>query len=179
MSGSHLAVSLAPSKRSLLLWAAALVMTGVINAATTARAQSSLPDPAVTPGAVDPTITQDNIATTICVRGWTSLVRPPSRYTSELKRRQIRDLGYADSLMRDYEEDHLVPLALGGAPYAPQNLWPEPRYPVDGWGADRKDDLEVVLAALVCAGRVSLVDAQRAMASNWIAAYRKYVAASE
>jgi hypothetical protein len=54
-------------------------------------------------------------------------VRPPQQYTHALKRQQIREFGYADGKLGDYEEDHLVPLGLGGAPYDPRNLWPEPR----------------------------------------------------
>jgi hypothetical protein len=76
--------------------------------------------------------------------------------------------------MGDYEEDHLVPLGLGGSPTDTRNLWPEPRVPADGWGADRKDELEAVLARLVCSRR-PLADAQRAIATNWLEAYTHYV----
>jgi hypothetical protein len=54
-------------------------------------AQSSLPDPALTPGAINPAVTQDDIESTICVRGWTRTVRPPRQYTEGLKREQIRE----------------------------------------------------------------------------------------
>jgi hypothetical protein len=103
-----------------------------------AWAQSSLPDPQRTPGAVNPEVTQGAIDRTICVRGWTRTVRPPQNYTYALKRQQIA--GYADRRAADYEEDHLIPLSLGGAPYDPRNLWPEPRYPADAWTADEKDE---------------------------------------
>jgi hypothetical protein len=59
--------------------------------------------------------------------------------------------------------------------YDPRNLWPEPSVSADGWRADRKDELEKVLARLVCAGRMPLADAQRAMAADWTAAYGRYV----
>ena len=52
------------------------------------------PDPATTPGAVDPSVTQDNIDVTICVRGYTKIVRPPARYTNRLKREQLATVGY-------------------------------------------------------------------------------------
>jgi hypothetical protein len=97
--------------------------------APAALAQSALPDPARTPGALNPEVTQATIGTTICVRGWTQTVRPPQAYTHALKRQQIREFGYADRHLSAYEEDHLVPLGLGGAPYDPRNLWPEPRTP--------------------------------------------------
>jgi len=138
-------------------------------------AQSSLPNPALTPGVVNPDVTQENIGQTICMPGWTRTVRPPAGYTSALKRRQIRQYGYADRRLRPYEEDHLIPLSLGGSPTDPRNLWPEPRQSADGWDADRKDELEAVLPQLVCARRLTLQDAQQAIATNWIDAYRRYV----
>jgi hypothetical protein len=42
-----------------------------------------------------------------------------------------------------------------------------------------KDELEAVLPRLVCDGQLSLTDAQRAIASDWHAAYRRYVSAVE
>jgi hypothetical protein len=72
-----------------------------------------------------------------------------------------------------------MPLSLGGAPSDQRNLWPEPRRSPDGWGADRKDELERVLHGLVCAGRLPLALAQRAIAWDWIAAYRQFVIGAE
>jgi hypothetical protein len=138
-----------------------------------AAAQTSLPDPRLTPGAVVPEVRQETISRTICVRGWTRTVRPPQEYTYALKRQQIA--GYGDQRAGDYEEDHLIPLSLGGAPYDPRNLWPEPRYPADAWNADEKDELEAVLNRLVCRHRLPLRDAQAAIASNWEEAYTSYV----
>ena len=45
---------------------------------------SDLPDPALTPGAVDPGITQANIQSTVCVKGYTKTVRPPAHFTNKL-----------------------------------------------------------------------------------------------
>jgi hypothetical protein len=120
-------------------------------------------------------VTQANIDATICVCGWTRTVRPPETYTRALKRRQIREYGYADRRLGHYEEDHLIPLDLGGAPRDPRNLWPEPRYPSDGWTADKKDKLEARLVRLVCAGEVPLDVARRAIARDWHEAYWQYV----
>ena len=141
-----------------------------------ALAQSSVPDPTRTPGALNPDVTQDTIASTICVRGWTATVRPPEAYTHGLKHRQIAAFGYADRRIASYVEDHLVPLSLGGAPYDPRNLWPQPRVADDGWTSDMKDELEAVLPRLVCAGKLSLDEARRAIAADWRQAYRRCVA---
>src|SRR5437773_1158694 len=73
----------------------------------------------------------------------------------------------------DYEEDHLIPLELGGAPADPRNLWPEPY--ASKHGARVKDRLENALHRAVCAGQIGLRAAQRAIARNWWAAYSKYV----
>lgn len=101
---------------------------------------------------------------------------PPGNFTYQLKRRQIREYGYRDRRLSHYEEDHLIPLDLGGAPADPRNLWPEPRHPRDGWTADKKDELEATLVRLVCAAELPLDVARRAIAQDWEQTYRRYVA---
>jgi hypothetical protein len=135
----------------------------------------SNPNPHITPGAIDPSITQKNIHSTICLRGYTSTVRPPSSYTTSLKIRQLQ-AGYAvngDYRTSDYEEDHLISLELGGSPSDPRNLWPEPYSDVAG--ARVKDRIENKLHDLVCSGAIQLRTAQRLIASNWKGAYRTYI----
>lgn len=132
-----------------------------------------LPDPRLTPGAIDPAVTQGNIHQTICVKGYTNTVRPPKFYTNKLKKKQMREYGYRDTNPKDYEEDHLIPLNIGGNPTDERNLWPEPRK--SEWNADKKDELEFALYKAVCAGKVSLKEAQDAYRVNWIQAYKKYV----
>jgi hypothetical protein len=72
--------------------------------------------PTHTPGARYSKVTQGTIKTTICVKGWTATIRPPSSYTSALKRVQLVVWQYADTNQAHYEEDHLISLELGGAP---------------------------------------------------------------
>jgi hypothetical protein len=131
-------------------------------------ARGVLPDSACTPGAADPAVTQQNIRQTICVSGYTRTVRPPTSYTNPLKIEQMRAYGFTGS-PRDYEEDHLIPLELGGAPRDPRNLWPEPRASIGG-RAESKDQIENALHADVCAGRMLLADAQQRIATNWTTA---------
>ena len=146
------------------------------------RAQVRLPgepNPALTPGAANPAVTQATIGSTICVSGWTATIRPPSSYTTGIKRPQILAYGYADRNLADYEEDHLISLEIGGAPRDAANLWPEP-YTIrlsDGTpvGARVKDQLENTLKRLVCARSMTLATAQRLIATDWIAAWRTYV----
>jgi hypothetical protein len=43
------------------------------------------------------------------------------------------------------------------------------------WGARVKDRLEVKLKVMVCAGQMTLERARRAIAVDWIAAFKDYV----
>ncbi|WP_063895200.1 hypothetical protein [Streptomyces sp. Root369] len=70
--------------------------------------------------------------------------------------------------MSDYEEDHLVPLELGGAPRDPGNLWPEPHYGTKT--ASTKDGTETKLKNAVCNGTISLSAARSAIKNNWTTA---------
>ena len=129
----------------------------------------SLPDPRCTPGAVSPAVQQANIGATICRSGYTREVRPPESITEREKRASLAAYGDGGPLGA-FEYDHLVPLELGGASNDPRNLWPEP-----GTTPNPKDTLENRLNSLVCAGRLRLATAQREIASNWIAAYRRLI----
>jgi len=136
--------------------------------------QDIYPDASATPGATNPEITQANIAETICSPHWsTKRVRPPQQYTSQLKREQLDQRQRADEDPRDYEEDHLIPLELGGNPRDPKNLWPEPyATSIPEGGARFKDRVENYLHDQICAGNISLAVAQQRIANDW---YRVYV----
>ena len=123
----------------------------------------ALPDPACTPGATNPAVTQASIAQTICAEGWTNTVRPPQSYTEPLKRSQMAEYGDTRPIY-GYEEDHLIPLGLGGAPSDPHNLWPEP-----GASPNPKDEVEGAANEAVCEGRMTLASAQGRIASDWVA----------
>jgi hypothetical protein len=162
----------------------------------------AIPRPDLFAGAPNPSITPENIQDNICKQGWsTKSIRPPASYTTALKKTQLRSLGYtlpnplpalttrsgkttipdiAKCIARSsnpscYEEDHLISLELGGDPRSPDNLWPEPWF--GAWNAHIKDVLENTLHKMVCAGQIPLRDAQRAIATNWVSAYQKYVKA--
>ncbi len=130
--------------------------------------QSFLPDPLCTPGVIDSGVTQDNIAITICRSGYTQTVRPSVSYTNALKKQQIVDYGYIDANMSDYEEDHFISLELGGSPKDPANLWPEPHPSVN-----EKDKVENYLHAQICAGNITLTQAQQEITKNWYEIYRQ------
>ncbi len=130
----------------------------------TAANGQTLPDPTCTPGAISPQVTPDTLYTTICHKGYTRSIRPPKAITEAEKQANAAAYGYTGSLS-GVEYDHLVPLALGGDPNDPRNLWVEP-----GASPNPKDDVESELQDLVCQGRVPLAAAQQAIAADWTTA---------
>ena len=141
-------------------------VTGTLHGHCYYRDRGQLPDPRCTPGSIDPDVTQANIGSTICKEGWTKTVRPPEAQTERFKYDAAYP-AYGTPSAERTELDHLVPLELGGSNDA-TNLWPE--YPP---APNPKDEVEHVLNAAVCDGRVSLAAAQDAIASDWLTAEHK------
>jgi len=155
---------------------AALVLVTLFASSNACVRAGELPDRQLTPGTINTAISEQQYRAQCHTKGWTRPYRPPVGFTNSLKRLQMEKYGHPLADIRDYEEDHLVPLCLGGAPQDPANLWPQPRF--GEWSADRKDALEAKLCRLTCDGKVPLAEAQREIAMDWIATYRKYIAAS-
>lgn len=150
-----------------LLAAAALAACVPAVVTATAPQPSFTPSPqpsslgrATVPGAFNPDVTQATIGSTVCVAGWTATVRPPVGYTNALKKQQLA--GAADKDPTHYEEDHLVPLSIGGSPRDPSNLWPEPLAV-----ARVKDIDELALNKKVCSGAITLAAAQAEILRKW------------
>jgi hypothetical protein len=130
------------------------------------RDKGKLPDAKCTPGSLLAGVSQKNIKSTICKKGWTSTIRPPESQTSHAK----FDVAYPAYHVKHSavsELDHLVPLELGGSNDI-TNLWPEL-----GKVPNPKDAVENTLKRDVCAGKVSLAAAQLAIATDWITAKAK------
>ncbi|MDA8170291.1 MAG: hypothetical protein M0Z48_00480 [Nitrospiraceae bacterium] len=117
---------------------------------------------------MDPTVTQANIRQTICVHGYTAQVR---HITAAEKRHDLARYRakYSAWPAGPYEIDHLISLELGGSNDIP-NLWPEPYS--GPLGARKKDQVEDYLHRQVCAGKITLKDAQEAI-KNWPAVYKE------
>jgi hypothetical protein len=123
----------------------------------------ALPVPVLTPGAVDPVTAEE-----LC-----SGAPRPAPQVPIAVRQQVLRAYRAETVPADaYELDYLITPELGGAG-DPRNLWPQ-LYASAVWNAYVKDELEDLLPRLVCSGAVALADAQRDIARNWIAAYKKY-----
>jgi len=145
------------------------------------------PDAETTPGVTNPQVTQANIQQTICVSGWTHTIRPLPSYTDNLKKQQLQAARYTDKTPAHYEEDHFISLELGGDPHDPKNLWPEmwgtpdepltPHgpFPASIIGAKSKDKVENALKAAVCAGTLTLHEAQQTIATDWFKYYRDHL----
>lgn len=131
---------------------------------------NALPNAKLTPGAVNTQVMAepgagsyliDGVEYNICARDFRT---KPFRHTSQALKKQVcREYGAADCPNRKSGEvDHLVPLEIGGADVL-ANLWwqPAPAYHV-------KDRLEDRLPKLVCAGRMSLQDAQECVRGDWV-----------
>lgn len=123
----------------------------------------SIPDSRLTPGAAvlesrQAVCSQENIKN--------------KAVSVSLRRKVFEEYGMADAEPQAYEVDYLVTPALGGADDI-RNLWPH-SYSSTGWNAQVKDALEDRLRQMVCDGNLDLSEAQREIAGNWIAAYKKY-----
>lgn len=128
-----------------------------------------LPDPALTPGVLNPGVTPLTLKTTVCVAGWTATVRPSTGWTDKLRNADTP----AGRAPLEGELDHLISIEDGGAPADPQNLW-WMAYG-DRYGARVKDVLETKVKRLLCAGQISLEDARAALSPNWLIGYEQYV----
>jgi hypothetical protein len=126
-----------------------------------------LPDPACTPGAIDPAVTQDNLTSTICKSGYTATVRAPASDTNKIKALSLQQYGQTRAASTEF--DHLISLQLGGT-NSVSNLWPEPNRAGAPGTTNPKDAIETRLNKAVCSHKVSLSAAQRAIARNWVTA---------
>ena len=122
------------------------------------------PDRRLTPGSYRPVPLQQ-----VC----TSAKYEQARVTSiPLKQKVFQEYGMTGVTTSNYEVDFLVTPELGGTDDI-RNLWPEP-YSSTVWNAHVKDELEDRLHELVCEQKIDLETAQRDIATDWIAAYKKY-----
>jgi len=128
----------------------------VLGVAQPAPSGIPVPDHSLTPGAVFSGVTKDQV----CVSGYSASVRSVS---SSEKAEVYAEYHTADTPGM-YEVDHLISLELGGSNDI-RNLWPEPYNGT--YGAHAKDTVENKLHSMVCAGQISLTDAQAAIATHW------------
>jgi hypothetical protein len=140
---------------------------GILRGASSAVAvfeQGSEPDHSLTPGATRRVAVSD-----VCSMPHEEVV---GEVSMSLRQEVFQEYGIVNAHADDYEIDYLIAPGLGGVEDI-HNLWPEP-YRSRTWNARVKDTLEERLHELVCAGRLDLATAQHEIATDWIAAYKKY-----
>jgi hypothetical protein len=123
-----------------------------------------LPDPGITPGA-----TREVALADLCLADDDEVVRS---VPSSLRERIFQEYGMGAVPATEFEVDYLITPGLGGSDDV-RNLWPEPRSNTV-WNSFVKDQLEDRLHHMVCERKISLNEAQKEIASNWIEAYKKY-----
>jgi hypothetical protein len=123
----------------------------------------SLPDAACTPGAVMPGADLE----VVCHES----TRGRRHVAPAVHREAFAAYGFSYPQPRGaFEVDHLIPLELGGDNTI-ENLWAEPAGPAPGF--HEKDHVEVYLHRQVCSGRMTLADAQRAIAADWVVIWKQ------
>jgi hypothetical protein len=123
-----------------------------------------VPNRSLTPGATRQVAVRD-----VCVMAHEEVVKA---VPVALRQQVFQEYGIANANADNYEVDYLITPGLGGVEDI-RNLWPESSAsPV--WNSRVKDALEERLHQLVCSGKLDLPTAQREIANDWIAAYRKY-----
>jgi hypothetical protein len=128
-------------------------------------ASMAIPDRNLTPGATRPVNLSE-----VCSMAHEEVVR---EVPESLRQQVFREYGILNPHSEDYEIDYLIAPGLGGTEDI-HNLWPEPSSSL-AWNAHVKDALEERLHELVCAGELDLPTAQRAIATDWITAYKRYL----
>jgi hypothetical protein len=111
---------------------------------------------------LNPAVTQATIAATICRPGWTRKIRPRSIVARRIKRQMLAKISEPARAAPLYQLDHRIPLALGGARLDRRNLALQPIAE-----AHRKDAIELCLNWAVCAGELTLPEAQTKIWTNW------------
>ncbi len=121
-----------------------------------------LPDRNITPGVPRP----DATAQQLCAKGFTT--KPYRKTTEAMKKRAYALYGAVKKPKGCCEVDHLISLELGGEDQQ-ANLWPQPYEPRPG--AHEKDLVENYLHGQVCAGKITLPDAQKEISEDWYEVY--------
>jgi hypothetical protein len=124
-------------------------------------ADGKLPDKDCTPGVVMGLTVEE-----IC-----STKTGPRRNVTEATKKQVfAEYGISYPAPKGvYEVDHFIPLELGGSNDI-SNLWPEPANPTPGF--HQKDLEENYLHKQVCTAKaITLADAQRTIATDWLKYY--------
>lgn len=137
-----------------------LMAFGAAGAERAADKDMARPDPIMTPGEAD------DVPPLVFCNHTTKERRHPPRDANEVvgKAYNVPPIEIGSR----YQLDHLIPLSIGGANTL-RNLWPQPMEE-----AYLKDDCDRGIQTLVCSGKVSLAEARKAIAEDWVLACRRW-----
>jgi hypothetical protein len=126
-----------------------------------------LPDAGCTPGAI---MTTD--LDVICHQS----TRDRRHVDASVHQEAFTEYGYTFPQARGaFEVDHLIPLELGGDNVI-ESLWAQPATPKPGF--HEKDHVEDFLHKQVCSGAMTLEEAQKAIATDWLSVWKMMNGAS-
>jgi hypothetical protein len=165
-----------------LVWVLLSVSVVVAQKAFYGHSQGySLPDPVVTPGAVNPNAVADLTGASHIVNGLEMNLCAKSFRSTFIRKTIVNFPGLKKKACAEYsvancdvsvEGDHLISIELGGCQDCLTNLWPQPMAE-----AKIKDhQVEDKLPGLVCSGKISLADAQRCLATDWVVCSQRIAA---
>jgi hypothetical protein len=148
--------------RSHIVLTLSIVLCALVVPEFAQRHDDHLPNSRLTPGDAFDVSTRE-----LCAPGYSS---PAEHVPVELKSRVFERYGISPEMV-GYNVDHLIPVGLGGS-NSLKNLWPQP---IAGeWNHVKKDRLERRLVKLVCNRTITLENARREIATDWVDAYKKY-----
>ena len=158
-------ITLKIAAQVLLVYVCTVMITSLAYVALAAA-----PDPQLTPG-----VSRGLSLEQICETKWGD----DKRAVTERMKSQayasygmVRHEGACALSPQGCEIDHLISRELGGADDV-KNLWPQPYGGT--CNAHQKDHLENVLHAKVCAGEISLDEAQLKISTDWRKAYAELI----
>ena len=142
-----------------------LSLAAVLVAVPAMAAPPLLPNHKLTPG-----VATNLSANALCAKSFHT--RDERLVTDKTKRQVFQEYGITPK-PHEYEVDHLISLELGGSNDI-KNLWPQ-SYVSKPWNAHVKDQLETRMHWMICHKQITLKQAQHDIATDWIAAYKKYI----
>ena len=136
-----------------------------------ALAALQIPDPSLSPGAFDPTVT----ASMVCQKGGYTNKKGIRNVPNSIKKGVFAEY-HIDPKSDKFEIDHEISLELGGINDI-KNLWPQ-SYTTTPYNAHVKDALEDRLHSMVCKHTITIQAAQKEITGDWTIAYKKYFTGS-
>jgi hypothetical protein len=121
-------------------------------------------DPSCAPGRLDPAVTANNIAQTVCNAAWVAaasqLQPPPTTLDKLLIEYQLPGDPVTYALAR------VIPVQDGGSPTSPLNLYP---LPLNGFGGQQTQTVVAnQLRDEICSHKITIAQAAKTLEGDWL-----------